>query len=324
MPCPLPPSRRRSARLSTRTSRPASPQPGDDEPPEGAGAAGDQDGCCHVLPSSFHDRCLLVTSLVCCGVTLYDTCQREDVTDGRRTSGWQHRFEEHRPHLRAVAYRMLGSLTEADDAVQDAWLRVSRAGTDDVENLGGWLTTIVARVCLNMLRSRTRRREEPFGVHLPDPVISPDPELQPEEEALLADSVGLALLVVLDTLTPAERLAFVLHDMFELPFEEIAPMVGRSPAAARQLASRAGRRVKGPRSRLRTPISPVNERSSTPSSERRVGATSTPSSRCSIPMSCCGPTSAAGARRPTVIRGAAAVARQARARPGRRWSDPRW
>jgi RNA polymerase sigma factor (sigma-70 family) len=155
------------------------------------------------------------------------------------------RFEEHRAHLRAVAYRMLGSLSEADDAVQDTWLRVSRSGTDGVENLGGWLTTIVARVCLNMLRARNVRREESLGVHLPDPVISPEGPLQPEEEALLAEGVGLALLVVLDSLTPAERLAFVLHDMFELPFEEIAPMVGRSPAAARQLASRARRRVKG-------------------------------------------------------------------------------
>jgi RNA polymerase sigma factor (sigma-70 family) len=155
------------------------------------------------------------------------------------------RFEEHRAHLRAVAYRMLGSLTEADDAVQDTWLRLSRAGASEVENLGGWLTTVVARVCLNMLRSRNRRREESLGVHIPDPVISPEGELQPEEEALLADSVGLALLVVLDSLSPAERLAFVLHDMFELPFEEIAPMVGRSPAAARQLASRARRRVRG-------------------------------------------------------------------------------
>jgi len=155
------------------------------------------------------------------------------------------RFEDHRAHLRAVAYRMLGSLTEADDAVQDTWLRLSRSGADGVENLGGWLTTIVARVCLNMLRSRTTRREEALGVHLPDPVISPPGVLQPDEEAVLADSVGLALLVVLDTLSPAERLAFVLHDMFQLPFEEIAPMVGRSPTAARQLASRARRRVKG-------------------------------------------------------------------------------
>jgi RNA polymerase sigma-70 factor (ECF subfamily) len=155
------------------------------------------------------------------------------------------RFEEHRARLRAVAYRMLGSLSEADDAVQDAWLRLSRSGANEVENLGGWLTTTVARVCLNRLRSRSRRREEPLGVHVPDPLISADGALQPEEEALLADSVGLALLVVLDTLTPAERLAFVLHDMFELPFEEIAPMVGRTPAAARQLASRARRRVSG-------------------------------------------------------------------------------
>ena len=155
------------------------------------------------------------------------------------------RFEEHSGHLRAVAYRMLGSLTEADDAVQDAWLRVSRAETGTVENMGGWLTTVVARVCLNMLRSRRVRREESLEVHLPDPVISAEGELGPEGEALLADSVGLALLVVLDALAPAERLAFVLHDMFDLPFEEIAPMVGRSPTAARQLASRARRRVKG-------------------------------------------------------------------------------
>jgi RNA polymerase sigma-70 factor (ECF subfamily) len=153
------------------------------------------------------------------------------------------RFEENRAHLRAVAYRMLGSLAEADDAVQDTWLRLSRARADEVENLGGWLTTVTARVCLNMLRSRRRRRE--VEVCLPDPVVSPDGALQPEEEALLADSVGLALLVVLDTLTPAERLAFVLHDMFDLPFEQIAPVVGRTPAAARQLASRARRRVKG-------------------------------------------------------------------------------
>jgi RNA polymerase sigma factor (sigma-70 family) len=154
------------------------------------------------------------------------------------------RFEEHRAHLRAVAYRMLGSLADADDAVQDTWLRMSRAGAGEVENLRGWLTTITARVCLNMLRSRNARREQSITVHVPDPVISAGGELQPEQEALLADSVGLALQVVLDTMTPAERLAFVLHDMFELPFEEIAPMVGRTPAAARQLASRARRRVK--------------------------------------------------------------------------------
>jgi RNA polymerase sigma factor (sigma-70 family) len=154
-------------------------------------------------------------------------------------------FEEQRTHLRAVAFRMLGSLDEADDAVQDTWVRVSRAETSEIENLGGWLTTIVARVCLNMLRSRNIRRQATQEVHLPDPVISPVGELGPEDEALLADSVGLALLVVLDSLAPAERLAFVLHDMFELPFEEIAPLVGRSPTAARQLASRARRRVKG-------------------------------------------------------------------------------
>ncbi|MGH9277719.1 MAG: sigma-70 family RNA polymerase sigma factor [Acidimicrobiales bacterium] len=155
------------------------------------------------------------------------------------------RFEEHRARLRAVAYRMLGSLAEADDAVQDTWLRLSRPETGEVDNLGGWLTTVVARVCLNKLRSRAARREESLSVHLPDRVIRPVGTLQPDDEALLADSVGLALLVVLETLTPAERLAFVLHDMFKLPFEEIASMVGRSPAAARQLASRARRRVKG-------------------------------------------------------------------------------
>ncbi|MGH8776945.1 MAG: RNA polymerase sigma factor SigJ [Jiangellaceae bacterium] len=155
------------------------------------------------------------------------------------------RFEEHRPRLRAVAYRMMGSLAEADDAVQDTWLRLSRSSPGEVENLGGWLTTIVARVCLNMLRSRNLRREESLGVYVPDPLVSSEGELQPEDEALLADSVGLALLVVLDTLTPAERLAFVLHDMFQVPFEEIAPMVGRPPPAARQLASRARRRVRG-------------------------------------------------------------------------------
>jgi RNA polymerase sigma factor (sigma-70 family) len=155
------------------------------------------------------------------------------------------RFEEHRTHMRAVAYRMLGSLAEADDAVQDAWVRVSRAGAGEVENLGGWLTTIVARVCLNVLRARGARREDAVGAHVPDPVVIPEGALPPDEEAVLADSVGLALLVVLDTMAPAERLAFVLHDMFDLPFEEIAPMVGRSPAAARQLASRARRRVRG-------------------------------------------------------------------------------
>jgi RNA polymerase sigma factor (sigma-70 family) len=153
------------------------------------------------------------------------------------------RFEAHRSHLRAVAYRMLGSSSEADDAVQEAWLRLSRSDADAVENLGGWLTTVVARVCLNMLQARTTRREEPVGQDLPDPV-QPDGD-DPEQEALLAEGVGLALQVVLDTLTPAERLAFVLHDLFAVPFEEIAPILDRSPAAARQLASRARRRLQG-------------------------------------------------------------------------------
>jgi RNA polymerase sigma factor (sigma-70 family) len=155
------------------------------------------------------------------------------------------RFEQNRTRLRAVAYRMLGSLAEADDAVQETWLRLSRSDTSGVDNLGAWLTTVVARVCLNVLRSRNTRREEPLGVYVPDPVVSGVDGTNPEDEALLADSVGLALQVVLETLTPAERLAFVLHDMFDLPFDEIAPMVGRSPATARQLASRARRRVRG-------------------------------------------------------------------------------
>ena len=167
------------------------------------------------------------------------------------------RFEENRTRLRAVAYRMLGSLSEADDAVQDTWLRVSKAGAGGVDDLGAWLTTIVARVCLNALRTRNRRREEEFGVHLPDPVVTADSDEQPEAQALLADSVGLALLIVLDTLTPAERLAFVLHDSFQLPFEDIAPLVERTPAAARQLASRARRRVQG--ADLRLPDSDVRQ-----------------------------------------------------------------
>jgi RNA polymerase sigma factor (sigma-70 family) len=153
------------------------------------------------------------------------------------------RFEANRAKLRAVAYRMLGSLSEADDAVQEAWLRLSRSDTSSVENLGGWLRTVVARVCLDMLRGRKARREEPLGPHVPEPIMSGEEGV--EQEALLAESVGLALLVVLETLAPAERVAFVLHDMFDMPFEEIAPIVGRSPAAARQLASRARRRVRG-------------------------------------------------------------------------------
>jgi len=154
-------------------------------------------------------------------------------------------FERNRVRLRAVAYRMLGSLAEADDAVQEAWLRLSRSGAGGIDSLDAWLTTTVVRLCLNMLRSRNRRREEPMGVRVPDPVVSHADGVSPEDAALLADSVGLALQVVLETLAPAERLAFVLHDMFDLPFEEIAPMVGRSPAATRQLASRARRRVRG-------------------------------------------------------------------------------
>src|ERR671911_2365284 len=157
------------------------------------------------------------------------------------------RFEQHRPRLRAVAYRMLGSLTEADDAVQDAWIRLSRSNAEQIDNLGGWLTTVVARECLHMLRSRRRRQEVSFEGHLPDPVITPDGDLDPEHQALLADGIGLALLVVLETLTPAERIAFVLHDVFGVPFEEIAPIVERSPAAARKLASRARRRVQAER-----------------------------------------------------------------------------
>ena len=155
------------------------------------------------------------------------------------------RFEEHRPRLRAVAYRMLGSLSESDDAVQDAWLRLSRVDAGEIESLGAWLTTVTARVCLNMLRARTARREESLEVHVPDPIVSRADGVDPEQTALLADAVGLALLVVLETLPPAERLAFVLHDTFAVPFEEIAPIVGRTPAAARQLASRARRRVQG-------------------------------------------------------------------------------
>ncbi|MFF3310552.1 sigma-70 family RNA polymerase sigma factor [Streptomyces sp. NPDC002952] len=155
------------------------------------------------------------------------------------------RFEERRSHLRSVAYRMLGSLSEADDALQEAWLRAGRADVTQVENFGGWLTTVVARVCLNMLRSREHRREDPLDGQVAHPVVQPESGGDPVREAELADSVGLAMLVVLDTLAPAERLAFVLHDMFSVPFDEIAPMIERSPAATRQLASRARRRVRG-------------------------------------------------------------------------------
>src|SRR6266536_580141 len=155
------------------------------------------------------------------------------------------RFETHRGHLRAVAYRMLGSLSEADDAVQEAWLRLSRADTSGVENLGGWLTRVVARVCLDMLRARTARREQPLGIQVPDPIANRQGESDPEREALLAEEVGLALLVVLDRLAPAERVAFVLHDLFAVPFDQIAAIVERTPTAAKKLASRARRRIQG-------------------------------------------------------------------------------
>ncbi|MEV4452717.1 RNA polymerase sigma factor SigJ [Streptomyces mirabilis] len=155
------------------------------------------------------------------------------------------RFQEHRGRLRAVAYRMLGSLSEADDAVQEVWLKLGRTDVGEIRNLAGWLTTVVGRVCLDLLRTRAARREEPLDTYVPDPLVSPLERIDPEQEVLLADSVGLALLVVLETLEPAERLAFVLHDMFAMPFDDIAPVVGRSSAATRQLASRARRRVRG-------------------------------------------------------------------------------
>ena len=196
------------------------------------------------------------------------------------------RFEEHRTRLRAVAYRMLGSLSQADDAVQEAWLRLSRSDASEIENLGGWLTTVVARVALNMLRSRTTRREEPLGVRIPDPIVGPANGTDPEHEALLADSVGLALLVVLETLSPAERLAFVLHDMFAMPFDEIAPIVDRSPDATRQLASRARRRVKGARA---VPDPDLDRQREVVDAFSRppVRVTSTRSSRCSTLTSFC-------------------------------------
>jgi RNA polymerase sigma factor (sigma-70 family) len=227
------------------------------------------------------------------------------------------RFEEHRPHLRAVAYRMLGSLSDADDAVQDAWLRVSRAGAGEVENLGGWLTTVVARVCLNVLRSRRTRREESLDAHLPDPVVSVERVRQPEEEALLADSVSLALLVVLDTLTPAERLAFVLHDMFQLPFSEIAPMVGRSPEAARQLGSRARRRVKG--AQIPAPDPDLARQREVVDAFFRAARGGEFDSLVALLDPDVVLRSDFGGRRPSapkVIHGAVAVARQARALPG--------
>ena len=207
-------------------------------------------------------------------------------------------FERNRTRLRAVAYRMLGSFAEADDAVQEAWLRLSRSDASGVDNLAGWLTTIVARVCLNVLRSRHTRREELMGVHVPDPVVSRTDGTSPEDEALLADSVGLALQVVLETLAPAERLAFVLHDMFDLPFDEIAPMVGRSPATAGSSPAGPGAGCAEPTSRPPTPTSPVSGRWSTRSSPRRTMVTSMRWSRSSTQMSCCGPTGERHTRRP--------------------------
>src|ERR687894_142086 len=174
-----------------------------------------------------------------------DVTRRGIVTEMDEHEWLAQRFDAHRTHLRAVAYSMLGSISEADAAVQQTWLRLSRSDTSGIENLGGWLTPVVGRVCLDMLRSRRSRREGPLGVHVPDPILSRQDGIDPEHEALLADSVGLALLVVLETLSPAERLAFVLHDMFAVPFEEIARIVDRSPEATRQLASRARRRVQG-------------------------------------------------------------------------------
>jgi RNA polymerase sigma factor (sigma-70 family) len=169
-----------------------------------------------------------------------------DGDGGRRDADWlAQQFEQHRPQLRRIAYRMLGSLSDTDDALQEAWLRLARAETAAVDNLGGWLTTVVGRVCLDMLRVRNARREDYVGSWLPEPIVTVDDSATPEDEALIADSVGLALLVVLETLTPSERLAFVLHDMFAVPFDEIATIVGKSPDAARQLASRGRRRVRG-------------------------------------------------------------------------------
>ena len=219
------------------------------------------------------------------------------------------RFQEQRPHLRGVAYRMLGSISEADDAVQEAWLRLSRSDTSSVENLGGWLTTVVARVCAEHAAVAEAKREESLDGRLPDPIVSPDDSGNPEQEALMADSVGLALLVVLETLAPAERLAFVLHDMFAVPFDEIATITERSPAAARQLASRARRRVQGQR-RLPTPTgssAPVVDAFIAAAQERRLRRA----------RGGAGPGRRAAGRRRTgpdgafVIRGARAVAERA-------------
>ena len=244
--------------------------------------------------------------------------------------GWMaQRFEEHRTGLRAVAYRMLGSLSEADDAVQEAWLRLNRADTGEVENLRAWLTTVVARVSLNMLRARNTRREEPLGVNMPEPIVDRADGVDPEHEALLADSVGMAMLVVLETLSPPERLAFVLHDMFAVPFDEIAPIVDRSPEAARQLASRARRRVQGERAVPDADLSAQRE-VLTRSSRPRATETSTRWSPCSTRTSCCARTSA----RSRAAREWSAAPKRWRARPsatrgsassgGRRSSTAPW
>src|SRR5215213_7412361 len=214
------------------------------------------------------------------------------------------RFEEHRPRLRALAYRMLGSPSEADDAVQEAWLRLDRSDSGGVENLGGWLTKVVGRVCLNMLRSRLERREryleEPWGessdARMPDPIVDREDGIDPEHQALLADGIGFALLVVLETLSPAERLAFVLHDTFGVPFDEIAPIVGRSPAPHGRWPAARGAGCGG-RLRYPTPTPPVRGRSSTRSSPPRETATSGHCSRCWTPTSCSGQTPVPRARR---------------------------
>ena len=198
-------------------------------------------------------------------------------------------FEAQRPHLRAVAYRMLGSLPEAEDAVQEGWLHFSRADTIGIENLRGWLTTVVAQICLDILRSRKSRREEPAGLVRPEGSGEGQDRIDPEEEALLADSIGQALLIVLDTLSPAERLAFVLHDLFDVPFNEVAPIVGRSEAATRKLASHARRRVREA-AKGKEAIIQETEKWSTPSSMPRARGTSTRCSRCWTRMWSCGPT----------------------------------
>ena len=228
------------------------------------------------------------------------------------------RFEEHRTRLTAIANRMLGSASEADDAVQEAWIRLSRSDADAIDNLGGWLTTVVSRVCLNVLQARRSRPEVPLEPDAPEPAATgPDPE----QEALLADSIGLALLVVLDTLSPAERVAFVLHDLFGVPFEEIAPITGRTEPAARQLASRARRRVRRQEDRTPRPTGSARPSSSRPSSPPRAAASSSACSPSSTPTSCSAPTGppCRWARRRR-LRGAAEVARSpaVRAEPRRR------